>query len=64
MTLSLAAMEKLMKEAGASRVGEDAKAELKEILEKDAKRIANRAVKLAEHANRKTVRAKDIRLAK
>lgn len=61
--LPLAAMEKLLKDAGAARVGEDAKEELQRVLEEHAKRIGQHAAELAAHADRKTVRAEDIRLA-
>jgi len=61
--LPLAALEKLLKDAGAERVGEDAKAELQRVLEEHAMKIGKHAAELAEHANRKTVRATDIRLA-
>ena len=61
--IPLAAMEKLLKDAGAERVGEDAKEELQRVLEEHAKRIGTHAAELASHASRKTVRADDIRLA-
>ena len=61
--LPLAAMEKLLKEAGAERVGEDAKAALRDVLEEEAMRLGKHAAELSVHANRKTVRDEDIRLA-
>ncbi len=61
--LSLNAMDKLMREAGALRVADDAKEALAGILEERALKIANTAVKFAEHAGRKTVTEKDIHLA-
>jgi histone H3/H4 len=57
-------MEKLLKEAGAERVGEDAKAALRDLLEEESLRIGKRAAELAIHADRKTVRADDVRLAR
>ncbi len=63
MGISLNAMEKLLKEAGAERVGEDAKEALKEELEFLGAKIAQQAVKLAEHADRKTIKASDVKLA-
>lgn len=61
--LPLAAMEKIMKSCGAARVSDKAKAALKEVMEDKASEIAARAVKLALHAGRKTVKAGDIKLA-
>jgi histone H3/H4 len=61
--LPLAAMEKLMKVSGADRVSEGAKAALKDSLEEIGGDIAERAVKLAMHSGRKTVKASDIKLA-
>ena len=61
--LPLAAMEKLLKMAGADRVGEDAKAALQEVLEEHAMTLGKRAAEYAKHADRKTVRADDITLA-
>ncbi|MBW2970935.1 NFYB/HAP3 family transcription factor subunit [Candidatus Woesearchaeota archaeon] len=62
-TLPLAAMEKIMKQAGAERVSDKAKLALKSVLEEIAEDIATDAVKLAMHAGRKTVKASDIKLA-
>ena len=59
----LAAMEKIIKNAGAERVADPAKAALKEVTESIAEKIAQQAVKLAQHAGRKTVKAEDIKLA-
>ena len=61
--LPLAAMEKIMKKCGASRVADNAKVALKDVVEEKASRIAERAVKLALHAGRKTIKADDIKLA-
>lgn len=62
--LPLAAMEKLLKKAGADRVGEDAKAALAEVLTEYAMQISQAAVRFASHAGRKTVNGNDVRLAK
>lgn len=61
--LSLNAMDKLMREGGAPRVGDDAKVALAQVLELKGLAIAREAKKYAEHAGRRTVIAKDIQLA-
>lgn len=61
--LPLAAMEKVLKQAGAERVSDKAKAALKAVMEEEAEKIAVQAVKFAAHAGRKTVKAGDVRLA-
>ena len=61
--LPLAAMEKIMKKCGAGRVSDPSKSVLKEVLEEIGLKIAERAVKLALHAGRKTIKARDIKLA-
>ena len=61
--LPLAAMEKLLKQGGAERVSDKAKAALKNVLEEIAHDIAVKSIKLAEHAGRKTVKPEDIKLA-
>ncbi len=59
--LPLATMEALLKKAGAERVSEDAKAALKQLLEKHADNIGKQAVTAALTAGRKTVQAMDIK---
>lgn len=61
--LPLATIDRIMRRAGARRIGEEATLAMAEILEERALVIAAEAVKLAEHAGRKTVRDVDIRLA-
>jgi histone H3/H4 len=56
-------MDKIMRESGGIRVSDDAKAALAEILEQKALEISAEAKKFAEHAGRKTITEKDIRLA-
>jgi len=62
MALSLNAMEKLLRKAGAQRVAEDAKEALAQLLEQKALGIGRQATVLAGHAGRRTVTAKDITL--
>ncbi len=61
--LSHNAMDKIMRQAGAFRVSDDAKEALADVLQQKALQISQEAKKLAEHAGRKTVTEKDIRLA-
>jgi len=61
--LPLAAMEKILKQCGADRVSDKAKIALKNVVEDLADEIAVKAIKLANHAGRKTVKARDVKLA-
>lgn len=61
--LPLAAMEKILKQCGADRVSDKAKVALKTVVEEIADRIAVKAIQLAVHAGRKTVKARDVKLA-
>ena len=61
--LPLAAMEKLLKAAGAERVSEDAKEALRDVLEEHSMELGKRANAFASHANRKTIKGSDITLA-
>jgi len=61
--IPLAAMEKIMKNAGAERVSDSAKAALKSVLETLAGEISSKAVTLAAHAGRKTIKSEDVNLA-
>ncbi len=61
--IPLTTVARVMKKAGARRVGQDAAQAMAELVEERALVIATEAVKLAEHAGRKTVRDVDIRLA-
>ena len=58
-----AAAEKLLKEAGAERISADAKDALVAYMEAEGLAAAQKAVKMAGVAKRKTVKAEDVELA-
>jgi len=58
-----APIARIIKESGAERVSEDAKAELAAYLEEVARDVAKEANQVAKIAKRKTVKAEDIKLA-
>jgi len=64
MTLPLSALENLMKEKGAERVSEDAKTELKKILENYLYDLSQKASKISSHSGRKTINSGDLLIAK
>ncbi|MFH0906471.1 MAG: histone family protein [archaeon] len=61
--LPIAAIDRLIRKAGAERVSEDAAEELSKILSEVAADISRQAIELAKHAKRKTIIADDIKLA-
>ena len=56
-------MIEMIRRAGAGRVGRDAAIALGEALDEIGLKIAKEALDYAHHANRKTVKAKDIEIA-
>ena len=55
-----APVTRLMRNAGAERVSEDASQALVEVLEEYGEKVAAKSVGLAKHAGRKTVKAEDV----
>jgi histone H3/H4 len=62
--LPLAPLERIMRNAGADRVSEDAVIALAEIIEDVAEELSEDAIAIAKHAGRKTIMAEDLRLAR
>lgn len=60
--LSLAACERIIKNATGMRVGKDAAEYLADILEEIGTDISRESGQMAKHAKRKTVKAEDIKL--
>ena len=58
--IPIAPVTRLVRNAGAERVSEDASVALVEILEAKGEEIAAKAVSLSKHAGRKTVKREDI----
>ncbi len=56
-------MDRIIRSAGAERVGEDASRKLSEVLEDSAEKILFKAKQLARHAGRKNIKKEDIVLA-
>ncbi len=61
--LPLAPVDRIIRSQGAKRVSEEAAEEFAEVLEEIAADLAAESSALAEHAGRKTVKGKDVRLA-
>ncbi len=61
--IPVAPIDRLMRDSGAGRVSDKGAEELARILEEIGKMLAKRAFALTEHAGRKTITDKDIKLA-
>lgn len=61
--IPIAPVTRIIRNAGAERVSEEASAELVRLLEEYCEEIAQKAVTLAKHAGRKTVKIDDIQRA-
>ena len=61
--LPIAVVTRMIRNAGAERVSEDAGVALREVLEAKADEIATKAINLSKHAKRSTVKREDIEAA-
>lgn len=64
MAITRLTAKRILKETGAGRVSRAAAEELAELINKYAYSIAKKAVNLAAHAKRKTIKKADVDLAK
>jgi len=62
--IPLAPLERILKKAGAKRVSKSALVAFSEVLEDFMLKVCKEAVMLAEHAGRKTLLERDVKLAK
>lgn len=63
MSIPNAPIERIIRNAGAERVSKDAVEELRDAVEEVGAEVARDAVEMAEHAERKTVKASDVSMA-
>ncbi len=63
MSLPNAPIERIIRNAGAERVSEDAVEELRRAVQEAGAEIAQNAINLANHANRNTVKKEDVEMA-
>lgn len=60
--LPLAAVERIARKAGVERISHEAVEELTKIVEEIAEEVVIEVVTFTEHAKRKTIKAKDVKL--
>jgi histone H3/H4 len=63
MALSILAFERIAKNAGIKRISKDAVEELRDLVEEHGFEIAHKSVRISAHANRRTVKKRDIDFA-
>ncbi len=63
MRITKLTAKKILKEVGAERVSDDAAVEFADTINEFSYKIANKAVKLAAHAKRATIKKSDVELA-
>lgn len=63
MEITTQAAKRILRQAGAMRVSDSAAAEFAQTVNKFAYTVADKAVKLASHAKRATVKREDVELA-
>ena len=63
MYIPKSTIKRILKEAGAERISDDAMMLFHSHINKTAYAVATKAVRLAKHAKRKTVGAADVKLA-
>lgn len=61
--IPIAPVIRIIRKTGADRVGNEAGEALADLMEQYGQKIAKEALKLASHADRKTITAHDIRMA-
>ena len=59
--LPLLPFERIVKKAGAKRISRQALEELRDIMDEIGSDIAEKAVKISRHANKRTVMAEDVK---
>lgn len=64
MELTLQPLRRMFKKAGAKRVSDKAAEELGRLMEQKAAQIAVEAQRLSQHAGRRTVMRRDVKMAK